>query len=500
MSADGDTVWGVYGGERRWRDLSRWYDTYLTVDRVARYLGDAEGSMAADFLAAQPDHGRRYSLSEILTYWHSRGGETPRLFPLSDERGPARLLHTSHVLIAELDAEFVVHTWDPRDGRGVIAIGYPVRDSVKAMRKTAAEALLGITGASAVATLCGGDVPIRPGYETPQPGVWVAEVRVSHAMDEVSICTERFGWGDLNHLLRTSLPYWPTGLRDREAMLAWRPGDRPSEVALGTKQFDPQALGAAIVSAGAAPIVDDIVGRLSCRMQQLIWEVSACDPASEGYRYAGLLDLDVAAVPAYIPEPGRISPGEVTLLLHQRAPDAQLAAAVDFDTSIPLRGVVNAVRRVDLSGPLVESWVARLEVAPVPDELGFRLLERAFDAAAGPIEYLVHPSLPDCWVACQGKTIVHTIGSGVPATGMATRVYMTEDGGFFRDTSGAIWPVPVPSLPGEDVHRELARILAVLFVDAGANLDEFDGFEPPDFIVERIRQSEGRPLHFTTPQ
>jgi len=36
----------------------------------------------------------------------------------------------------------------------------------------------------------------------------VAEARVSQAMDQVSICTERFGWGDLNHLLRTSLPYW----------------------------------------------------------------------------------------------------------------------------------------------------------------------------------------------------------------------------------------------------------------------------------------------------
>ena len=489
------------GGEQQWRDLSRWYDAYLTVDRVARYLGGAEGSLAADFFAAKPDHGRRYSLSEILHFVHERGGggEVPRLFPLSDERGPARLLHTSHVLIAELDAEFVVHTWDPRDGRGVIAIGYPVRDSVKTLGKPAAEALLGITGASAVATLCGGDVPIRPGYETPQPGVWVAEARVWLAMVQVSICTERFGWGDLNHLLRTSLPYWPYGLRDREAMLAWRPGDRPTEVALGTKRRDPAALGAAIAAAGAAPIVDDIIGRLRCRMQQAIWEVSACDPASGGYRYAGLLDLNVAAVPAYVPDPGWISPGEVTLLLHQRAPDAQLAAAVDFE-SIPLRGVVNAVRRVDLSGPLVEPWVARLEVAPVPDELGFRLLEREFDAAAGPIEYLVHPSLPDCWVACQGKSIVHTIGSGVPATGIAARVYMTESGGFFRDTSGAIWPVPVPSWPGEDVHQALARSLAVLFVDAGANLDEFDGFEPPDFIVEHVREREGRSLHIVVEQ
>jgi len=48
----------VYGGERQWRDLSRWYDAYLTVDRVARYLGGAEGSLAADFFAAKPDHGR----------------------------------------------------------------------------------------------------------------------------------------------------------------------------------------------------------------------------------------------------------------------------------------------------------------------------------------------------------------------------------------------------------------------------------------------------------
>lgn len=62
------------GGEQQWRDLSRWYDAYLTVDRVARYLGGAEGSLAADFFAAKPDHGRRYSLSEILHFVHERGG------------------------------------------------------------------------------------------------------------------------------------------------------------------------------------------------------------------------------------------------------------------------------------------------------------------------------------------------------------------------------------------------------------------------------------------
>ena len=490
----------MYGGEQQWRDSSRWYDSYLTADRVARYLGDAEGSLAADFFGAQPDAGgRRWSLAEIYTYLDARGGDEriPRLFPLSDERGPARLLHTSHVVIAELDAEFVVHSWDPRDGRGAIAVGYPVRDSEGAKGKRAADALLGLTGASAVAILCGGDAPIRPGYETPQPGVWVADGRLSHAMDTVSICTERFGWSELNHLLGTSLPYWPYGLRDREAMLAWRPGDRPTEITVGTKEYDPQALGKAL-AAVHTPVVEDVVGRLSHRMQKLIWEVSACDPTSEGYRYADLPGLNVAAVPAHIPAPAPVSTGEVTLLLHQRAPDAQLSAAVDFE-AIPMRGVVNAVRRVDLTGPLAEAWVARLVEAPVPDELGFRLLEREFDGAAGLIEYLVHPNLPDCWVACQGETIVHTIGSVVPATGMAARVYMTEKGGFFRDTSGAIWPVPVASWPGENTTIELARAVILLFIDAGANLDEFDGFEPPEFIVERVRQSEGRPLHFTYP-
>jgi hypothetical protein len=32
------------------------------------------------------------------------------------------------------------------------------------------------------------------------------------------------GWFDIANLLRCDIPYWPTPLRDHNAIMAWRPG------------------------------------------------------------------------------------------------------------------------------------------------------------------------------------------------------------------------------------------------------------------------------------
>ncbi len=453
--------------EDQWRSLSRWYDSYLTADRVTRYLTESGESLAADFFGTNSDAvAKRWSLEEVYSFLAGRGGDEriPRLFPLTAQRGPARLLHTSHIEIPEIAADLVVHTWDPRDDRGVVAIGYPVRDSPGAQIKDTADLLLGMTGASAVAVLTGHAAPIRVGNDVSQPGLWVADGRLTHAVDSVGISTERFGWCDLNNLLQTSLPYWPCGLRDRDAMLAWRPGDGPREVTFGFHDCYPRTLAKAIPD--SSPIVQDIVDRVVHRAESFLIEISDADRD----RY-GVGGLNFAAVPAYPGGDSYVSDGEATLLLHQRAPDPQLVTSLLVE-AIPAVAVAHGTKVVDPTGPLAEAWLARLKPAPAPPELGFWLLYRPLKGWEGPGEFLVHPGLPDCWIARRDGTVAHTVGTRVPATGTLVHAYVTDAGGFFRDSSGAIWPVPAPISPGDDPQVALARTLTILSADAGADVND----------------------------
>lgn len=485
----------------QWRSFSRWYDPYLSADRIARYLTESGESLAADFFTTQPDAAaQRWSLAEVYAFLAARGGDKriPRLFPLAAERGPARLLHTRHVEIPEVGAkldidkdrgaDLVVHTWDPCDGRGAVAIGYPVRESPAAVTKEAADRLLGMSGVSAVAVLTGFDAPIRVGYDTRQPGLWVADGRLTHEVDSVGISTERFGWGDLSNLLQTSLPYWPVGLRDRDAMLAWRPGDPPREVTVALSKCNPRALAKAV--ADPSPTVRDIIDRVTSHIESILIEI--CESHNE--RYAALPSLNVAAVPAR-PEPSSdITHGEAALLLHQRAHDQHSPTTLLIET-IPVKTVVTSVRYVDPTGPLAELWLARLEAASAPQELGFRLLDHALNGSPDPVELLAHPSLPDSWIARQTDTVVHTIGTSVPATGRMVHAYVTRTSAFFRDSSGAIWPIPAPSSsPVEDPSRTLARTLTILSIDAGADVnDETHAINPT--ILARVQDGYPIDLH-----
>ena len=139
----------------------------------------------------------------------------------------------------------MVHAWDPPDGRGHIAVGYPVGDCPGRHHTTG-----GIPPPRAAELGQRRRHPGRrgctrghPGLRRMQPAVWVADGCKTLVWGDVDGVrgVERGVWGDIANLLRADLPWWPRGLRERDAMLVWRPGRRPTGDRAGHRQTGPSS-------------------------------------------------------------------------------------------------------------------------------------------------------------------------------------------------------------------------------------------------------------------
>ncbi|MDZ4232992.1 MAG: type II toxin-antitoxin system VapC family toxin, partial [Dietzia sp.] len=368
--------------DNEWHRNATWYTRDLTAEQVAHYLDESGDPLVADFFAAHhSEYDQRWSLADIYTHMASRHPDRaeyriPRLFPLTTPTGPARLLHTQPAHVDALQAEFVVHAWNPRDDRGPIAIAYPVRDCPSAMTPEAAATLLGtLTWASAVAVLSGQD-PTQQLSPDAQPGVWVADGAVPEHRSGVRVTTNHHPWGDLANLLRTALPWWPPSLRDRDAILAWTPESEPRQIRPATTEFEPDALHR-LLTLTSSHTLRDIIAAAATNAE---YSLARTYLTQHGYTgdytddYPENAGLTKAATATRNLEAKGLTDGEAALILHQPAPDHSTAwAAIAVLRGVPVAHNLYTVDAELAQHPLAQAWLAQLIPTAQPLELGFYL-------------------------------------------------------------------------------------------------------------------------------
>ncbi|AGB27281.1 hypothetical protein Mycsm_07187 (plasmid) [Mycobacterium sp. JS623] len=481
-----------------WMSHSRWFRRDLSAERIGEILSFDKRTrpLLHDFLNAYPPrlhNETRWSYADIFQWVNEsadpRGtlGLMPRLFPVPDApRRPARMLFATSVEVGAGGQEFVVHAWEPSDGRGHVAVGYPVRDCPGATNPETAQRLLGhLSWASAVAIPTGDDAPT--GNRGVQPAVWVADGRpvvLGGGDDDLPAGVERCVWGDVANLLRTDLPWWPHGLRERDAMLMWRPGDDPLAITPATAERDPAALLDILTPDSSTGLRHTIA-----KMIRTI-EHDLCGQFVGGRdQYAPFPGLTHAAFPAIgndsTPQPR--TPGEAALFLHQRVPNPLIAArAATVAGGYPVAHLTYVIKPTNRQHPLVDEWLTRLRPASTSrrDEIGYQLALSMLPVELGPDDHLaptgfhVDPDWPDCWIVSLGETVIVTCGVSVPARGVLRQAYLAEGAAFFRDSLGGVWPLPCKRYRPTDTDEDLAQTLTRLLVDAGADV------ESPDAAVE----------------
>ena len=489
--------------DNQWHRNATWYTRDLTAEQVAHYLDESGDPLVADFFAAHhSEYDQRWSLADIYTHMASRHPDRaeyriPRLFPLTTPTGPARLLHTQPAHIDALQAAFVVHAWNPRDDRGPIAIAYPVRDCPSAMTPEAAAALLGtLTWASAVAVMSGQDPAQQPGPDS-QPGVWVADGAVPEHRSGVRVTTNHHPWGDLANLLRTALPWWPPSLRDRDAILAWTPESEPRQIRPATTEFEPEALHRLLTPTSSHTLRDIIAAAATNAEYRLVRTYLTEHGYTGDYTddYPETTGLTKAATATRNLDVKALTDGEAALILHQPVPDHSTAwAAIPVLRGVPVAHNLYTVDAELAQHPLAQAWLAQLIPAAQPLELGFYLpAARMANNTTEPAQCLVHPRWPSCWAIRQGNTTFLTTGTSVPASGHLTELHIAEDAAFFRDSTGAVWPMPLPR-QGRTTPL-IATAITKLMLDAGTDVDaREDDIDPTQELLDTL---ENWPLPIT---
>ena len=314
-----------------WESESHWYERTLLSEDVSAILDgiDPSHTLSRDFFIAQvpdPFSNGRWSRAKVYDYVLEKQPSTtytaiPRLYPAPDHRGtPGRLMFTQAIEVDPGGQEVVVYIWDPADDRGHIAIAFPIRDSRGAPPADTACRLLALLPTATAVVIPDDEYIATPqGQRRKQPAIWVAEGRQPAAASPHT-------WGDVANLLRTTLPWWSFGIRDRDAMLAWRPGDKPVAIPPGTAHRDPTALQAVLASDSSAALratVDIIAGEI---------EHDLCGSYREHFRHDqfngnhGLQQAATADMDYRTPRPSRTA-GQIALFLHQQVANPIAAAS-----------------------------------------------------------------------------------------------------------------------------------------------------------------------------
>ncbi len=477
-----------------WTSHSRWFRRDLSAERIGEIFSFDERArpLLAGFLTAYPPslhNETRWSYADIFNYVletdTAPSSFVPRLFPLPGAlTWPARMLFATSVEIGAGGQEFVVHAWDPPDGRGHVAIGYPVRDCPGADTPDIAHRLLTQLGwASAVVIPTGADAPT--GYRRAQPVVWVADGRRAILGGGIESLpgVERCVWGDVANLLRTDLPWWPRGLRERDAMLMWRPGDDPLAISPATADRDPAALLDILTPDSSTGLRHTVAKMIRTIEHDLCGHfLSSRDQyaAFPGFAHAAFF------TPDHNPPPPRTR-GEAALFLHQRVPNPLVAArAAAVAGGYPIAHSAYAIKPANRDHYMIDDWLGRLRPASTSrrDEIGYQLALSLLPVELGPDDHLaptgffVDPDWPDCWIVSSGETVIVTCGTSVPARGVLRQAYLADGAAFFLDSAGGVWPLPYTNPRVTSTDEDLAQAITRLMSDAGADV------QSPDLAVE----------------
>lgn len=482
-----------------WSTYSRWHEPRINADALAAYLDTttdwiehclAEGKpyvpAPADRQFGHPRWTEHQVFTTILSRYPQLADRVPRLFPTTDDARPAQFRTAEPVDLGDgsfgARGTFVVHYWEPADGRGVVAIAYPT-DYVDAVRvDEAAAALLDRIDASAVAVVCGMQerLPFEIGQYQPLIGV------ADHSTTVLS--NGRWGWFNLPALLNTDIPWWPLGLTDYDAMLTWRPGDPIRRL-----QATDRGASAAWLTHAAHTAEDDTKQALATIASWIDYSICHANRLTPDGRddmpeRPGLIRAAIAEIPPYHTE---YTAAEVALALHHLVEDPTTAywavrTGLMYDAWMPLAGFHVLVIDRDRLSRLGHEWCNRL--TPVPthrrNELGFSLLTSMMNGRdASPQQWWSDPLNPDTWaISDDNGTLFATIGTRVPARGHLCEVTVGhpldkrpgEQLVFFRDSHDNTWPMPTTRISyycsgSDDDHADRLASSLVTLADNAAD-------------------------------
>ncbi|KEP42273.1 hypothetical protein MKSMC1_25650 [Mycobacterium kansasii] len=521
------------------RERTTWHNVRFSVDHVAdllqvkpqsirQYLavGGAEGFPAPD----DKRDGKNYWLGATIydfidTHRPHLRARIPRLYPLASSfRGKAAtFLGAEHFEVRQGGwwNQGVLHLWQPSDDRGRVIVAYPDQPWAINVANDLARQIAGQRADSSTVVVVSDSEshtpdPLYPNRTEPgrHRGLGVCDNNTRSDNDALARWRADWSWSDLAYLLRTDVPYWPTGLLDMDAMASWRPGQVRKITPRYRSEYQISHFSSALVDA----CKDDsellrLLGR-ACRIinyataenLQLNPKSLAALTSQTGLLLAATPDIDETA-------PTPLTEDERARLLHLRADPhyAQTAHAIGYfgDAAGGYKGlwrpVIASANTIDRNqlGPLAQRWRERLRPLKHPrssDELGFTWINGTLHEGPdrdGPHHYLVDPMQPDCWIvetptriyATTGSRLKHAIGPLQSIEiGVTPGLYKNGYAVFAGDGNGTPWIMPnckdEPYLLGYDGSgpRALAIAIKELCVDINAELSGNDQFE---FIGDR---------------
>jgi len=418
---------------------------------------------------------------EIFRHALAQGGEAaqnvPRIFTRTAAPNPARFI--SNTTFVSGFHHLHLLTWLPSDGAGFVALAHPL--GAKPHKDVMRDLFNQDDKLSAVAVVRD-DMSIGPHEMEVSLDIWERGKEKSNLGS----------WSDLLQLLATPLPYWSRGLRQRPAMLAWRPGApavslTPTDEHLDTN--DIAALLEDVTDARAARVLRSVIYEIESK------EVSGAEqdlklrPPFPGFFHAATV-AQVSEVAADVQD------ADLSALLHLTGlPQAKALTALEawdaWDGIAPYLNTRQQVRP-GLTG-LAAEWAQRLQPVAGPEtraevegaeELGHLYLKtRQAVGGAEEAHCLRDPLHPDLWVIRVGATYFYNVPPAMPATGTLQDVAIAEDDyevtAFFRDSSGTVWPVPAGhgdfnvGYDGSGPYT-LATVLHALAQDAAADVRSRD--------------------------
>lgn len=479
-----------------WRELTRWFEPRLSARKFGALVGLTEASVRQNLARGtagfpQPmNRGWRNEWSEaqafelIRSRKPRRGRRTvdgiPRLYHDGNGLGPAEFVAAEVItLLDQRDRprEWVIHRWQPADDRGVVAVAYVEPDYPESWWAMRLLAELG--GVSAVAVIT--DHEDRTSVSTVMQGqIVVAEP----GPDGVPVA-RTYGWFDLANLLRVNIPWWPYGLRDLDAMAAWRPGAAAQAVRPRTEWYDEQIL-SRLVPEGPSPIAAEcrrLVQILNRRIESRIYTADDVDIPGDVMRPG----ITQAAFPRYAMHEVPAAPEhhELATLFSVRVPSvaARLAARDLLRRNPDIRQYVDyTICSEPDRGPLATEWVDRLEpLAGDPQTLGATFAEIMLSGSDDhQLTWWTSRQDPNCWVIKTADDVVYaTVGTKVPATGHLREFELQVGRGraaYFRDSAGVVWPMPPRGFAYHNCGYngtgpiELAEAVTALRKDAAVDL------------------------------
>ncbi|WP_074329054.1 hypothetical protein [Mycobacteroides abscessus] len=469
-----------------WTIRTHWFTARVSTDDFAAFLDVKPQTIrqyrASGEVAALPEPAESSRTGNWWTeaavydfldqYRPQYAHRIPRLYSCDPGMKAARFLRSERIAFEQSRAA-ALHFWQPDDARGPVIVVYPSTPVDYYSAHAAAQSVLGhfpdascvIAPSLSYSVLHDSLYDDRDSADRHQRIAVVEPNRFDPRKPGGPIDLDgwfnQYTWSDLAGLLRTSVPYWPSGLTDIEAMESWRPGGNIQRIRprirvdnVGSQSLKDGLHRAAENSPARAALVDKACRQLDFDMAVDLDLVPAgrahpCD--QQGLHRAAVPDVPDHAPP-------RLTREEIAGLLHMpaapedRAWRAYLAGAINSSTLWdPVLTMIYQLRS-DHLGPIGRQWHARLKPAPpaARDELGYRPLRNQLRPhQERDCRYLKDPANPDCWVI---ETDDHLYATAAPSLLhahqhlTAVEIGQRRDHAFLADADGHSWLLPAPHI------------------------------------------------------